>query len=291
MNKLLNILVNKGFRDSNRLMTCKKGQCTLIGNRLVVPAQCRKKLGLLNSMHKTLIIIFLFAFMNCFPQQNDSTFIDNSNHTDSISADSIESIFKIPRVNYYDTKWFTIGSQFDFVNSTFGFLISNGYDERPLIHFEDFSEDLMVKIQGTTDFQTDFSFGASVAYLYPIRYVSLISINYKKFDYSVIGFNHQDINIAAKTEFKPLRAGLSVELGHQKLNELNNPGINIGLQKVLIYRRLYTAITCGYYGEYWTWSARIQGFVFKDLIGLGIKYNRIDNYNFLYLGLNFTFNR
>ena len=213
---------------------------------------------------------------------------------ESIDTDSTNIItgVAIPfPLDFCNTKWFTISSQYDLINTTFGLLISNGYDERPMIHFEDFTEYLMLKIHGTTDFQNDYSFGASVAYQYPIRYISLVSFDYKNFDYSSIDFLHQDFNIAALKGIRYINAGFRLGFGYQKLNDFQNIGVNTGLQKVLIYRRLFTDISCGYYGDYWTWSAKLQGFIYKDLISVGIKYDRIDTYDFLNLGLNFTFER
>lgn len=230
--------------------------------------------------------------MNCYSQENDTTYFYNPEHTDSISADSIESILKtLGGFESYDTKWFTVGSQFDLINTSFGLLISNGYNERPMIHFEDFSEDLMIKIQGASDFQNDYSFGTSVAYQYPIKYISLISFDYKNFDYSSIDFQHQDYNISAKAGIKYINAGFRLGFGYQTLNDFQNFGVNTGLQKVLIYRRLYSEILCGYYTHYWTWSVKLQGFIYKDLISVAIKYDRIDIYDFLNLGINFTFKR
>lgn len=213
--------------------------------------------------------------------QTDSTKIDST----MIPAGTTNPL------DLYNTKWFTIGSQYDLINTTFGLLISNGYDERPMIHFEDFSEDLMLKIHGTTDFQNDYSFGASVAYQYPIRFISLLSFDYKIFDYSSIDFKHQDLQFSAKSGIKYINAGFRLGFGYQTLNNLQNFGINTGLLKVLIYRRLYTEILCGYYFDYWTWSAKMQGFIYKNLISVGVKYDRIDTYDFLNIGLNFTFER
>jgi hypothetical protein len=238
-------------------------------------------------MRKDLFLIILIVI-----QSLTLTQLSQGQVKDSISADTTNVLTGI--YNYLDinsSKWLTIGTQFDFFNSTFGLLISNGYDERPLFHFEDISEDVIFEILGSTDFVGSYSFGGDIALQYPIRSLSLISIGYSQFNYSQIQFFKRDIHISAMKYLKKIDAGLILNIGYKTLNDFNNVGVDLGLQKVLIYRKLFSEFSMGYYFDYFIYSAAIQGFVYRNNIGVRIDYERLDKYNFLTLGLNFTLNR
>jgi hypothetical protein len=210
---------------------------------------------------------------------------------DSIETDTTMILAGIANpLDYYNTKWITIGSQYDYFNSTFGLEISNGYDERPLIHFEDFSEDFVFKIQGNTDFNRDYSYGINIGWKYP-RYLSLIAIGFSDYDYSLSNFQFQELNISAETNLKNTDFVVKLELAYHVLNNRENFGAELGLSNVFIYRRLYAGLSSGYYFDYFTYSGFIKSFVYKNTIGIALKYDRIDKYDFLQLGLSYTFTR
>jgi len=203
---------------------------------------------------------------------------------DSISADTTNVLTGI--YNYLDinsSKWLTIGTQYDFFNSAFGLVISNGFDERPLFHFEDISEDALFKILGSTDFVGSYSFGGNIALQYPTRSLSFISIGYSQFNYSQIQFLKRDIHISAMKYLKKIDAGLILNIGYKTLNDFKNFGADLGLQKVLIYRKLFSALSMGYYFDYFKYSTAIQGFVYRNNIGVRLDYERLEKYNFLTL--------
>lgn len=211
--------------------------------------------------------------------------------TDSVMTDSTQVINGIANyLDFYNTKWMTIGTQCDFLSSTFGLEISNGYDERPLIHFEDFTEDFVFKLQGNTDFNKDYSYGINLGWKYP-RYLSLIALGFYEYDYSQRDFQYRDIYLTTETFIKNTDFVVMLKLAHQNLNDNKNLGADIGLSNVVVYRKLYAGISTGYYFDYFTYSGFLRGFLFKDIIGVQLDYKRIDKYDFLNLGLSFTFKR
>jgi hypothetical protein len=221
-----------------------------------------------------------------------STQVSQGQVKDSISSDTGKVLTGI--YNYLDvssSKWLTTGIQYDLCNSTLGLVISNGYNERPLFHFEDISEDVLFKILGSTDFISNYSFGGDIAFQYPIRGLSLISIGYSQLKYSQIQLFKRDIHISAMKYLKKIEAGLILNIGYKTYNDLKNIGADFGLQKVLIYKKLYSELSIGYYFDNFTYSAAIEGFIFRNNIGVRLEYGRFENDNFLTIGLNFTFDR
>lgn len=219
------------------------------------------------------------------------TIIHAQENQDSIISDSSYMLSGV--ANYLDidrAKWITIGTQYDFFSSILGFEISNGYDERPLIHFEDFSEDFVFKLQGNTDFNKDYSYGINFGWKYP-RYLSLIAIEYLDQDYSKRNFKFQDINVSGETWIKNTDFVVMLKLAYHNLNTEHNFGADVGLKNVLIYRKLYCGISGGYYFDYFTYAGFLQGFIYKNIVGLKLDYKRIDKYDFLNLGVSITLKR
>jgi hypothetical protein len=166
-------------------------------------------------MKKILIFILILDVINSFAQDSDTVnVIDNrtkplfENFRDSINNFWFESM----DFNYYDSKWNTIGIQYDFLNYTFGLVMSNGYDEMPLIHFEDFSEKFVYKVNVQTNFNKDYSFGFSFAWKRPIILLNLASIEYLQHDLSSKNVHYKNINISAKRYIKDIE--VIVKLGY-----------------------------------------------------------------------------
>ena len=186
--------------------------------------------------------------------------------------------------------WISTGLQYDITNSTFGMVFSNGYDERPLIHFEEFPDDLTYKINAQSNFHKDYSFGASLAYpFHRLRIAS--SIGYEQYCYLSKDFFHRDVHLSATTYMKLIDTSLILKTGYQALNNANNWGVCIGLRKGLIYSKLYSGISVGYYFDYLSYSIYFQGLIINKNISYRLTYDKIDNYNFLNIGLNLLFNR
>lgn len=202
-----------------------------------------------------------------------------------------DEIITLEDMGLYNTKWLTFGLNYDFVSSYYGFLLSNGYNERPLIHFEDYFEKFIFKIYGTTDFARDYSIGTDLGIKYPMRYISVIGLGVSQFDYPQCNYFHREINASAETFVNKLDFALSLKIAYQTLNDDENLGIGFGIRKVILNRKLYSGASIGYYSDYFTYSVYLQGFAYKNKIGLRLDYERIADYEFFNLGLNFTFNR
>lgn len=209
----------------------------------------------------------------------------------SIEADSsyvLSGIF-----NYLDierAKWITIGTLYDFESNVVGLELSNGYDERPLIHFEDFFEDFVFKVKGKTNLEKDYSYGFNFGWKYP-RYLSLIAIEYVEDNYYKRDFQHRDVNINAETWIKSSDLVASLKVGFKNLNNNTNFGADIGLNSILIPYKLYFGISGGYYFDYFTYGAFVRGFIYKKIVSVNFDYDRIEKYNFINVGLGLTFKR
>jgi hypothetical protein len=173
----------------------------------------------------------------------------------------------------------------------FGLTISNGYDEMPLIHFEDFSDKVIYKMNYQSNFVKDYSLGANVGWNYPnilhIRRLSLLSIGYQLYRNPSIDFHHQDFHVSAAMILKNTK--LSLETGYQIINDYNNWGASVVLQKPLVYERLLVGLSAGYYFDYFTYSLYFQGLFISKNLSFRLAYDRIDTYNFLNIGLNYCF--
>lgn len=230
-----------------------------------------------------LLILSLFISILSLKAEAQKFEIQDSTNNSRKTAETISSL------EAYDSRWITIAVQNDFVNSTYGLHISNGFDERPLKHFEDFQDIVVFKLSAQTNFKEDYSLGANLGWQYPIRHLSQVSTEFRQFDYWQSEFFCRDINLSTKTHWKSL--GIILKIGHQKLNDQSNIGPTIELQRDIIYNKLYSGVSVGYYSDYCNYSAFLQGFIYKNIISLRFVYERIDRYDLLNLGVNFTFKR
>lgn len=204
-----------------------------------------------------------------------------------ITQDTIISV--VLGYDKYDTKWLSIGANYDVVNFLFGVTFSNGYDEMPLIHFEDFSDRVIYKINVHTNFHKDYSFGANLGWRYPftsrIRRLSLLSAGYQEHRYPSKNFIHRTVHISAETFLKSTE--IKVNTGYQTLNDYNNWGASVGLEKSIIYSKLLAGISAGYYFNYCTYSLYFQGFFTSKNVSFRLAYDRIDTFDFFIIGLNY----
>ena len=119
----------------------------------------------------------------------------------------------------------------------------------------------------------------------------MISAGFSEYDYSLSNFRFQELNISAETYIKNTDFVVKLELAYHELNADRNIGVAIGLSNVFIYRKLYAGLSTGYYFDYYTYSGFLKSFVYKSIIGIALKYDRIDKYDFLQFGLSYTFTR
>jgi hypothetical protein len=237
-------------------------------------------------MKKIILFIFILSIKVCLSQTVDSTYFSQNND----KIDSTEYYYS-QFLNCCKIKWATIGFRYELFNSTYGIEISNGIDERPLMHFEDFSEDLMFKLNALTNFKTNYSFQATLARHLQINYLSIISCEYQIQDYSEIDYFHHDISISAKSYWNLVNSGIIFKTGFQTLNDYNNFGANIGFQKIVHSKSFYITCIAGYYFDYFTYNAILHGFIYKNSLSLRLEYEKKYKYNFINLGVNLTIRR
>lgn len=189
----------------------------------------------------------------------------------------------------YNKKRLSAGVKYDVVNSMFGLTFSNGYDERPLIHFEDFRHNFIGQINVQTDFHKDYSFGVNLDWT-GLGFMG-ISAGYSQYHYPSKDFFHRDDYISVWSVFFHTRFILN--LGYQTLNDFNNWGASLGARKILLYNHnsyagLYAGLSAGYYFDYFTYSLYLQGKGYiHENISFRLAYDRIDNHDFFNIGLSF----
>ena len=180
----------------------------------------------------------------------------------------------------------------------FGMAFGNGYDEVALIRvihlnsicLEDFTKRVFYKMNIQTDFHKDYSFGVNVGWRYPFQHTrpfSMISAGYSQHDYPSKDFIHRDVHVSAATILN--NTTLTVKTGYQTLNDYHNWGASTGVQIALKYS-ISVGLSAGYYFDYLTCSAYLHGRFHKN-ISYRLAYDRIDNCNFLNIGLNYLLYR
>jgi hypothetical protein len=190
---------------------------------------------------------------------------------------------------YQRQTWRTISAQYDFMNSIICLSLSNGFDERPLIHFEDFHEKFHFKVQGGTDFKDNYAIGVDVGVKLPEWYISVVGMEFKQVENLSKKYFIRELNISSEANLDRYGLAFKIKAAYQTLNEYNNFGVGLEIRKVLWYSKIYGGISSDYFGRYFNYSGYVQGFVYKKKIGLRLKYERIKTFDFLHLGLNYTF--
>lgn len=217
----------------------------------------------------------------------DFSFIGLETKTIKITNDT--SINLTLEIQHYEYHWITIGTNYDVINSTFGCSISNGLDENPLIDFEEFSDDWMYKISGSTDFRKDYSFETKITY----KYLRLLrvqpSIEYIHTNYWTKNYKFSDLNMSIGYWLKRIQSDLKIQFGYQTLNDFNNFGAGVGLQKRI--KIFYCGFMVGYRFDYYTYEIYSQCFIYKHTISLRANYERLDDYDFFTIGLAYSFTR
>ena len=186
------------------------------------------------------------------------------------------------------TKLLFIGANYEAFNSMPGLVFSNGYDEMPLIHFEDFHDRVIYKTNVQTNFQRDYAFGANVGWVYPFRHLLFVSAGYRQYQYPSKAFSHRDVHVSAARYFKNIL--LEVQTGYQTLNDSHHWGASAALQKQVVKYRVLVGVSVGYYFDYPTCSVFVQGRLPK-YISYRLTYDRIDTFNFFTVGFNYIIYR
>jgi hypothetical protein len=88
-----------------------------------------------------------------------------------------------------------------------------------------------------------------------------------------------------------IQTELKFNVGHQSLNDNLNFGTEVGFQIGYYRAKMYYGVMIGYWFDYYTYKVYLQSFIYKRKLSLRCSYDRIDKYDFLNIGLNYTFNR
>ena len=190
---------------------------------------------------------------------------------------------------YYESRWLSTGLSYDEFSSIFGFQISNGFEEHPLIHFEDFDDLWLYKISGLTNFEKDYSLSVKVARRGLLRRFYMPTIEYEVAKYSSRDFDYKAINFSLGTWLG--NVALLTKFGHQQLNNTDNIGGSIGLLNSHRNPDLYYGFTIGYWNDYLTYDVFFQSFLLNKKLSLGIHFERIEKFNFLNFELNYVFHK
>jgi len=195
-----------------------------------------------------------------------------------------------------------VGIDYDFANSLFGLSFNNGYHQRgfaycgcmiPRKHF-------LYKVNAQTNFDSDYSFGASLMWnrsrlRFFNRSLHIIpSIGFQQYNLASQDFFHRDISLSS-VAYTRLPIDFTLKASHQTLNNFNNFGVSIGVQRrffLFNYIDLngFYGASVGYYFDYFTYSAYLQGRITRQLY-YRLTYDRINNHDFLNVGLSYAFSR
>ncbi len=190
--------------------------------------------------------------------------------------------------DFYNTRWLTFGTNYEFFNSVIGLQISNGVDEEPLIHFEDFQDNILIKVHGQSDLNNNYSYGAELG-VYSLRYIGRTTLKYDVLNFENSELFLTDINLTSRIRYFR-NTGLIFRTGYQDLNNQKNFGVGLGFEQVA--EKVYFGFNSIYYFDYFHHQAFVQFRIApKNLISFRTVYNRIDNKNLLSVGLNYSFIR
>jgi hypothetical protein len=187
----------------------------------------------------------------------------------------------------YSFRWFTIGANYDPYNTVYGLQLSNGFDENPLIHFEDFDDNFLIKIQGQTDLKANYSYGAEIGWaLFPISFMPRLSLGYSVQNFESSNLFLRDFNLSSGIGY--FRNSLIlIKVGYQELQRESNLGLTLGIEQS--FKNLYLGYSFGYYFDYFNQSAYLQlGHYSEGLYSFRAAYNRVNDYNLLTLGVHYT---
>ena len=189
----------------------------------------------------------------------------------------------------------TIGINYDIVNFLFGVSYRNFISRSHSFSY-------MYKISAQTNFNRDYTFAGSVGINHPfwshrqLEHISNLSLNYMHKNLSEnIEFNFHNISITASAFSQLSRIEYFVEPAFQSLNDKNNFGLTVGLDRNFGLRNywvrsVFVGFSAGYFSDYWTYSTRAHFHISRNF-GLRFIYNRIDNYDFFNVGLTYRFRR
>jgi len=202
-----------------------------------------------------------------------------------------------------NTRWrsINVGIDYDFANSLFGLSFNNGYHQRglawcgcmiPRRHF-------LYKVNAQTNFESDYSFGASLMwnrsnsrFLNRLLWHTTPSIGFQQYNLPSQDFFLRDISLSSFV-YTRLPIDFTLKVSNQTLNDFNNWGGAVGLQRRFRYSSFYFGLighygaSVGYYFDYLTYSAFLRGQIGWSSFSYQLTYDRINNHNFFNIGLTY----
>jgi hypothetical protein len=180
----------------------------------------------------------------------------------------------------------TIGVNYDIANSLFGVSYRNNISRGRSVNYR-------YEVSAQSNFEKDYGFAGSFGWQPNWWRLNTLSLNYEQKNLSEnIDFNFQKISIKGNTSMRRL-GRLFVEPAFQTLNDNNNFGLTLGLDKNFWLRNYWVnivnvALSAGYFNDYWTYSAGANFYLPRNF-GLRLIYDRIDSYDFFNVGLTYIF--
>lgn len=188
-------------------------------------------------------------------------------------------------LEYYNNYWYTVGFNIDPLNTLYGLKISNGYEEIPLIHFEDINSTILYYASFQTSFKKDYTIDFKLK-LNRSRVFYKTYLEFQKKRINSIDFDFIKIEVAKDFYIRPIDFYVIPSIGFHQLIDFKNIGLKLGIQKS--YEKFYFGASTGYYFDYVTYSAHFQSFLFKSNIGFRLEYENIHNQNFLTFGFQYS---
>lgn len=195
-------------------------------------------------------------------------------------------------ISYAKIKYSTIGLNSDVNNSLFGFLISNGVEEKPLLHFEDINNNLLYKFYGQTNFDKNYSVGTTLAWNSPSKQLSTITVTLLGIDYlqreiKEDFFLQKKLNLFGEFYLKDFSISILTKTGLNQINSSNNLGGEIGFRKT--FKNMYVGGYAGKYSEKSTFNVYAQSNLYKNKIFTRFTFDNIGSFNSLNVGLHYMF--
>jgi len=189
----------------------------------------------------------------------------------------------------YNTRWFSFGTSYGTLNQVFGFQLSNAADEEPFIHFEEFQDNFIVKLNGQTDFKNNYSYSGELGFSLK-RFVGRTTLKYDRINFKDPELFLTDFNLTSRIRYVH-NTGLLFRAGYQKLTDRENYGLGLGLEQVF-QNFFHFGINSRYYFDYFHHEVYSQLVIpSKNLLTFRTVYNRINRTDLLTIGLNYAFVR
>lgn len=189
---------------------------------------------------------------------------------------------------FYSSKKMNIGINYDIKNTNYTVSISNGIEIQPLIHFEDFQDKFLYRLATTTNFNKDLGLQTLVGLTLNKKYLKQISLEFNYYDYPS-KLKTKNLSVRATKFLQAIQSELIVKPTYQEIPNFKKLGFELGLQKVLVYNKIYSEVRMGYYFNYFTFHLNAQAFIYKQALGINISYDKIENFTFVKTGFNYIF--